>query len=42
MEDQVGIEAKIHIELRGPDGKIKDERKIEEGKDDTEERPRVP
>ena len=34
----MGIEDKIHIVLRGPDGKIKDERKPREAKKVKEER----
>ncbi len=41
IEEQVGIKDKVHIVLRGPDGKIKDERKIGEANDETDKRPRV-
>ena len=34
QKEDFGIKDKIHIVLRGPDGKIKDERKPEEVKDD--------
>ena len=27
IKDEIGIKEKLHIVLRGPDGKIKDERK---------------
>ena len=30
IKDEMGINEKIHIVLRGPDGKIKDERKSRE------------
>ena len=33
-KDKCGIADKIHIVLRGPDGKIKDERKTQEEKQD--------
>lgn len=36
-KDEMGIREAIHIVLRGPDGKIKDERKPEEDKDEIEE-----
>ncbi len=29
-KEEMGIKDKIHIVLRGPDGKVKDERKTEE------------
>lgn len=41
-KDNMGIREKVHIELRGPDGKIKDERNLEEDEDETGKRPRVP
>jgi len=36
QKEDLGIKDKIHIVLRGPDGKIKDERKSEV-KDETKE-----
>ncbi|MCK5236321.1 MAG: hypothetical protein KAR06_04970 [Deltaproteobacteria bacterium] len=38
-KDDMGIQDKVHIVLRGPDGKIKDERKPEEGKNEAGKRP---
>ena len=41
-KDEMGIQDKIHIVLTGPDGKVKDERKPEEVKDETDQKPETP
>jgi len=35
--DNLGFKDKVHIVLRGPDGKIKDERKIQEETDENKQ-----
>lgn len=40
-KDDFGIKDRIHIVLKGPDGKVKDERKTEEDKDARDKKSRI-
>lgn len=41
VKEDMGIKDKVHIVLKGPDGKVKDERKTEEDKDARDKKSRI-